>query len=165
MPQLTVLTRSGASGGLQWPDSPTSASSPSRSSSLWKGGSLIDAALAAKPAPGAGPPPSTASGGGFSPSSDTSPLPQPDAALRQALAVLQSAAASQKKELDWQAQYEALRTARRLARHHPAVLSPALHAMVLLVAPVVDALRSTSARMAIAVFQARCLIGHRAAGS
>ena len=68
---------------------------------------------------------------------------------------MQQAAVSQVKELDWQAQYEALRTARRLARHHPGVVAPSLHALVALAAPVIDALRSTLSRMAIAIFQVR----------
>lgn len=43
--------------------------------------------------------------------------------------------------------------ARRLARHHPATVAPSLHALVLLAAPIIDALRSTMARLAIALFQ------------
>lgn len=84
-----------------------------------------------------------------------SPLEQPAAALQQAVAALQQASLSQRRDLDWQAQFEALRTVQRLALHHAAVLAPALHAVVLLVAPIVDALRSTLSRLAIAVFQAR----------
>lgn len=87
----------------------------------------------------------------------SSPLPQPEVALQAAVAALQAAAASGKRELDWQAQYEALRSVRRLARHHPGVLAPSLHALVQLAAPVIDALRSTMARLAIAVFQARAV--------
>lgn len=105
-------------------------------------------------APSAAGSPKPGSASGFSPgAADTSPVPQPEAALAQALAALQEAAASQRRELDWQAQYEALCTARRLARHHAAVLAPSLHALVLLVVPVIDALRSTLSRLAIAVFQ------------
>lgn len=157
-----MSTQRAASGGMQWPDSPTSSAGSPTGRLTWRGGSLIDAALAATPAPGLGTaPPGTASGssggaGGFAPSTDvSSPLPQPEAALQAALAALQAAAASGKRELDWQAQYEALRSVRRLARHHPGVLAPSLHAAVLLAAPVLDALRSTLARLAIALFQVR----------
>ena len=144
--QLLVPARSGS--GSQWPDSPTgSCGTPSSRSSSWRAAGLGD-----PPSAACSPKPGTASG--FSPgAADTSPLAQPEAALAQAMAALQEAAASQRKELDWQAQYEALCTARRLARHHPAVLAPSLHALVLLTAPVIDALRSTLSRLAIALFQ------------
>ena len=150
------LTSSGSGGSGHWPDSPSAASgsiSPSRSS--WRGSAFLDATSAASsPKAGAAPDGSPGGAGGFNPATDIAPLAHPEAALQQALTALQQAAASQKKELDWQAQYEALRTARRLARHHPAVLAPpALHALVALAAPVIDALRSTMSRLAIAVFQ------------
>jgi hypothetical protein len=60
---------------------------------------------------------------------------------------------SQKKELDWQSQYEALSNARRIIHHHASVLLPFLHPFVLAAAPVIDALRSIPARLAISVFQ------------
>ena len=93
----------------------------------------------------------------FGSAADTAPLANAEAALHQALGILQQAALAQKRELDWQSQHEALRLARRLARHHPDVLAPALHAVVSLAAPIVDALRSTLSRLAIAVFQVRLL--------
>jgi hypothetical protein len=92
-------------------------------------------------------------GWAFSPSGEVAPLTQPQAALQAALAQLQRAALSQPKELDWQAQHEALRTLHRLARHHAGVLPPCLKALLGLAAPAIDALRSTLSRLAIAVFQ------------
>ena len=149
--QLSVATHGASSGGSQWPDSPTSSSgTPSARSASWRAAGLGGA----PPSAAGSPKPGSASG--FSPgAADTSPLAQPEAALAQALAALQEAATSQRRELDWQAQYEALCTVRRLARNHPAVVAPSLHPLVLLVAPVIDALRSTLSRLAIAVFQAR----------
>ncbi|PRW60199.1 FAM179B isoform X2 [Chlorella sorokiniana] len=145
-PKLLMAARSGS--GSQWPDSPTgSCGTPSSRSSSWRAAGLGDP-------PSVAGSPKLGSASGFSPgAADTSPLAQPEAALAQAMAALQEAAASQRKELDWQAQYEALCTARRLARHHAAVVAPSLHALVLLASPVIDALRSTLSRLAIAVFQ------------
>lgn len=60
---------------------------------------------------------------------------------------------SQRKELDWQSQYEALSNARRVIRSHASVLLPQVHHFVLAAAPVIDSLRSIPARLAITVFQ------------
>lgn len=154
--RASVLLRGASgSGSMQWPDSPSGQSGPP-ARSVWRAGS---GALPESPATaGAGVSKDGPSGEGwaaFNPALDTSPLAQPEAALQQALAALQAAALSQKKELDWQAQYEALRTVRRLAMHNPGLLAPpaTLHALLALAAPVIDALRSTLARLAIAVFQ------------
>ena len=156
-PRLSVPLRSVASGSLQWPDSPSGgAGTPTgRSASSWRNSSFPDSPTAtSSPKAGAGALGDTASGA-FQPASDTAPLAQPEAALVGALAALQAAALSQKKELDWQAQFEGLRNVRRLALHHAGLLIVplTLHALVALVAPVVDALRSTLSRLAIAVFQ------------
>lgn len=147
--QLSVVTR--AASSMQWPDSPSGSGTPSGRS--WKGLGFLDATAAAGSPKSGSATPGGAASDGFSPAIDTAPLEQPEAALQQALAALQAAAASQRSELDWQAQYEALRTAARLARHHPELLAPSLHALVLLAAPVVDALRSTLSRLAILLFQ------------
>jgi hypothetical protein len=74
---------------------------------------------------------------------------------------LQRAAQSGIKEVDWQAQYQALSTARRLAQHHHTTLAPplALKAFVAVTAPVIDALRSTLSRLAIAIFVVGLLAG------
>ena len=140
---------------MRWPDSPASGGSLSRSGSAspvrtaWQGAAFT-------PSPGGSAGDNNDGGSScYSPATaaDATPLVHPEAALQEALAALQQAAASQKRELDWQAQFEALRTGRRLARHHPAVLAPALRSFVALAAPVIDSLRSTVARLAIAVFQ------------
>ena len=68
---------------------------------------------------------------------------------------LEAANSSQRKELDWQRQYEALCHARRLIHNHASVLLPSVHAFVLAAAPAIDSLRSIPARLAITVFQAR----------
>ncbi|KAL4421548.1 hypothetical protein ABPG75_010839 [Micractinium tetrahymenae] len=155
-PSMLLRGASGSgSGSMQWPDSPSGQSgSPARS--IWRTGSGALPGSPTAAAAGVSKDGAAAEGAAaFNPASDTSPLAQPEAALQQALSALQAAALSQKKELDWQAQHEALRTVRRLAMHHPGVLAPAatLHALVALAAPVIDALRSTLARLAIAVFQ------------
>ncbi|KAL4449554.1 hypothetical protein ABPG77_007198 [Micractinium sp. CCAP 211/92] len=140
-----------SSGSMQWPDSPAGRhDSPGRS--VWRTGS---GALPDSPTGAWKDGPLVDGWATLNSLADTSPLAQPEAALQQALAALQAAALAQKKELDWQAQHEALRTLRRLAVHHPALVAPAatLHALVALAAPVIDALRSTLARLAIAVFQ------------
>lgn len=68
---------------------------------------------------------------------------------------LEQANASQRKELDWQSQYEALSNARRVIHNHASVLVPCLHQFVLAAAPAIDSLRSIPARLAITVFQVR----------
>ncbi len=60
---------------------------------------------------------------------------------------------SQRKELDWQSQYEALSNARRIIHNHASVMLPVIHPFVLAAAPVIDSLRSIPARLAITVFQ------------
>lgn len=63
-----------------------------------------------------------------------------------------------RKELDWQGQYEALIDARRLVKHHPDTIKAALHEFVRAVAPVIDQLRSSTSKNAIVLFQV-CLSG------
>ena len=84
---------------------------------------------------------------------DLSPVANPDLAVQQLLASLQQVQLSQKRELDWQAQFDALSLLRRVARHHPQALVPELHAVVVAASPAVDALRSIPARLALVVFQ------------
>ncbi len=50
---------------------------------------------------------------------------------------------------------QALNDLRRLVRHHSQVLLPAMHAMVIAALPAIDALRSITAKFAMALFQVR----------
>ena len=87
---------------------------------------------------------------------EDAPLADPEGALRSALAALAAVTSGSHRCEDWRAQLAALAVGRRLARHHPEVLLPALHALVAAAAPVLDSLRSVPARLAIAFFQASC---------
>ncbi|CAL8462185.1 g1716 [Coccomyxa elongata] len=81
-------------------------------------------------------------------------------------AVLKSLAqanAAQRTELDWQAQNNALLKARRLVRHHPEVVVGQAMALILAVAPAVDALRSQTALNALVLLQEMVqALGHAA---
>eukprot|EP00891_Asterochloris_glomerata_P001321 jgi/Astpho2/1321/e_gw1.00024.62.1_t len=73
--------------------------------------------------------------------------------LQGVLQQLGEANVAKRKELDWQAQNQALNDLRRLVRHHSQVLLPAMHAMVIAALPAIDALRSITAKFAMALFQ------------
>eukprot|EP00775_Hariotina_reticulata_P004304 gene4304-4556_t len=87
------------------------------------------------------------------PGGDLGPLPDPEASLRQAISKCQQSNTAARKELDWQGQLEALMDARRLAAHHVEVLRTAAHELVLAALPAVEELRSTTARVALQLFQ------------
>lgn len=134
-----------SSPGGSVPGSPARAKRSSSSAFLSK---LSASPLADGSASSSGPVPTF-----LSATSDLSPLEAPEAAMADALAALAAAAASQRRELDWQAQLGALATLRRLVRHHASVLLPSLHAVVTGAAPAIDSLRSVPARLALVVFQ------------
>lgn len=68
---------------------------------------------------------------------------------------LQECNLADKKQLDWQGQYEALLDARRIVRFHVELLRQpaALHELLLAVVPVVDQLRSQTVRVALLLIQ------------
>ncbi len=66
---------------------------------------------------------------------------------------LQRANVAKRKDLDWQAQTQDLTRARCLVKHHGRLVQPQLHALVLAAAPALDALRSTTAKSAMMLFQ------------
>ena len=62
---------------------------------------------------------------------DLTPLPSPESDLRRALAELEAAKVSGRKELDWVGQFDALNVVRRAVVHDPAVVAPHLRALSL----------------------------------
>lgn len=76
----------------------------------------------------------------------------------------QAANAADRKELDWQAQNDALNDCRRLVKHHPAAVCPALAELVAATLPAIDALRSFTAKIALVLYQASVLTLSRLGG-
>lgn len=76
----------------------------------------------------------------------------------------QAANAADRKELDWQAQNDALNDCRRLIKHHPAAVCPALAELVAATLPAIDALRSFTAKIALVLYQASVLTLSRLGG-
>ncbi len=80
-------------------------------------------------------------------------------ARRTVIAKLVEANHADRKELDWQGQFDALVDGRRLARNHGDVLragagaGASLHDFVRAATPAIDALRSTTAKGALGLFQ------------
>jgi hypothetical protein len=67
---------------------------------------------------------------------------------------LQASNQSNRKDLDWQGQNDAITTGRCIVKHHAQLLRPqAQHELVLALVPAVDALRSNTCRNALALFQ------------
>ena len=62
---------------------------------------------------------------------------------------------TQHKPSDKPSALQALNDLRRLVRHHSQFLLPAMHAMVIAALPAIDALRSITAKFAMALFQVR----------
>ncbi len=81
--------------------------------------------------------------------SDLQPLSAPDAALRKAMAALATASKAKPKDLDWQAQYEALGNMRRAVVHHSPLVVPVMHNFVLAVIPAIESLRSATCTLAM----------------
>lgn len=69
----------------------------------------------------------------------------------------QAANAADRKELDWQAQNDALNDCRRLVKHHPAAVCPSLAELVAATLPAIDALRSFTAKIALVLYQVSVL--------
>jgi hypothetical protein len=94
----------------------------------------------------------TPSPGGLAPFSTPSPFPD---TRRTIVSKLHECNQADKKELDWQGQFEALLDARRLVCHHAELLRPppALHNLLMVVAPVVEQLRSQTVRLALLLLQ------------
>jgi len=80
---------------------------------------------------------------------DLQPLSAPDAALRKAMAALATASKAKPKDLDWQAQYEALGNMRRAVVHHSPLVVPAMHNFVLAIIPAIESLRSATCTLAM----------------
>ncbi|KAK9862500.1 hypothetical protein WJX84_010810 [Apatococcus fuscideae] len=83
---------------------------------------------------------------------DLQPCSHPEADLDGVLQGLQRANVAKRKDLDWQAQTQDLNRARCLVKHHPRLVQPQLHALVLAAAPALEALRSTTAKSAMMLF-------------
>ena len=80
---------------------------------------------------------------------DLQPLSAPDAALRKAMAALATASKAKPKDLDWQAQYEALGNMRRAVVHHSPLVVPVMHNFVLAIIPAIESLRSATCTLAM----------------
>ncbi|KAG2502218.1 hypothetical protein HYH03_000704 [Edaphochlamys debaryana] len=83
---------------------------------------------------------------------ELSPVPDPERYIRTVMNRLVEANHADRKELNWQAQFEALVDARRLVKHHTEVVKGVLHEFVRAAAPAVDQLRSTTSKCALALF-------------
>ncbi|KAK9861696.1 hypothetical protein WJX84_010560, partial [Apatococcus fuscideae] len=84
---------------------------------------------------------------------DLQPCSHPEADLEGVLQGLQRANVAKRKDLDWQAQTQDLNRARCLVKHHSRLVQPQLHALVLAAVPALEALRSTTAKSAMMLFQ------------
>lgn len=84
---------------------------------------------------------------------DLNPLPEPDRSSKQALAALLAANLADRKELDWQGQYEALNISRRLLKHNPEIIKTMLHDLVKATVPTIDALRSFTSKVTMILYQ------------
>ncbi|KAK9817952.1 hypothetical protein WJX72_004805 [[Myrmecia] bisecta] len=93
---------------------------------------------------------------------DLQPCSHPEAAMQSVLQVLSQANVAKRKELDWQAQNEALLNARRLVKHHPSCVQAQLHTFVLTVVPSVEALRSITSKNCMMLLQEMFLFMGRA---
>ncbi|KAG2439615.1 hypothetical protein HXX76_004967 [Chlamydomonas incerta] len=91
-------------------------------------------------------------GGGDMPTEELAPLQDPDKHIRVVIAKLIEANNADRKELDWQGQYEALIDARRLVRHHTDVVRACLHEFVRAATPAIDQLRSQTSKCALMLF-------------
>ncbi|GLC41052.1 hypothetical protein PLESTB_000948600 [Pleodorina starrii] len=84
---------------------------------------------------------------------ELAPVPDPEKHIRLVIFRLVEANRADRKELDWQGQYEALMDARRVVKHHPEVVKAFLHEFVRAAAPAIDQLRSQTAKCALTLFQ------------
>lgn len=77
----------------------------------------------------------------------------PVAVYRKVLAKLRQSNAANRKELDWQGQYDAITEARCLVKHHADVVRANLHEFVLAAVPSMAELRSCTAKNGMVLFQ------------
>ncbi|KXZ45846.1 hypothetical protein GPECTOR_50g640 [Gonium pectorale] len=87
------------------------------------------------------------------PTDELTPIPDPDKHIKVVIARLVEANHADRKELDWQGQFDALMDARRLVKHHPEVVRACLHDFVRAATPAIDQLRSQTSKCALALFQ------------
>ena len=79
------------------------------------------------------------------------PCPDPEPELRKAMSSLVTASTAKPTDMDWQAQYDGLISMRRLTVHHSRLVIPQLHQFTLALIPAVDSLRSSIAKVAMAL--------------
>ncbi|KAG1667051.1 hypothetical protein FOA52_000414 [Chlamydomonas sp. UWO 241] len=94
--------------------------------------------------------------GDAAPWEELTPFVNPAKSFRQAMADMEAANKAGRKEIDWVAQQGALRSMRRVVKHHSELLmSPKdqLTNVVKTAGPAIDAIRSSTARMAMILFQ------------
>ncbi|GIL85496.1 hypothetical protein Vretifemale_14008 [Volvox reticuliferus] len=84
---------------------------------------------------------------------ELTPVAEPEKHIRLVISRLVEANHADRKELDWQGQYEALMDARRLVKHHPEVVRTCLQEFVRAATPAIDQLRSQTAKCALTLFQ------------
>lgn len=85
---------------------------------------------------------------------DLTPVSNPEGALRQVIHKLVSCNNADRKELDWMGQTDALNTCRRVVKHNIECLRGSiLHEVVVAAGPALEALRSSTAKTAMALFQ------------
>lgn len=82
------------------------------------------------------------------------PPTSPPARMARAVAALEAANAAGRRDLDWAKQQGALEQCTALVRDHPDVVAPHVKGLVLATVPAVGALRSQTARHALALLQA-----------
>lgn len=79
------------------------------------------------------------------------PCPDPERELRKAMSSLVTASTAKPTDMDWQAQYDGLLSMRRLTVHHSRLVNPQLHQFTLALIPAIDSLRSSIAKVAMAL--------------
>ena len=79
------------------------------------------------------------------------PCPDPEPELRRAMSSLVTASTAKPTDMDWQAQYDGLISMRRLTVHHSQLVIPQLHQFTLALIPAIDSLRSSIAKVAMAL--------------
>ncbi|GAX73544.1 hypothetical protein CEUSTIGMA_g995.t1 [Chlamydomonas eustigma] len=84
---------------------------------------------------------------------DLTAVTDPEKALRSSLSTLNTANNADRKELDWQAQHEALNDLRRLVKFNPDLVKSSLHEIVVMSVPSADALRSFTVKNTLTLYQ------------
>lgn len=89
---------------------------------------------------------------------ELTPLRSPEADIAKAMVVLEAAKVAGRKELDWEAQFEALNNVRRAAAFHPELIMSYKRQLVVVLIPALDALRSVTAKASMMLVQVHVVV-------